>query len=1245
MVLSAAPPKVQNPDLTKGEKPFEETSFNVGPTGFRGWVFHKGTDSSESRQILVKSVDTNSPADGVFLVGDVILGADGTGAAGATPAFRSDARRTIADAITDAEARNPATLKLLHWRNGRTSTVTLTLETMGAYADTAPYKCQKSRKILDKCAKAFYEADEPGAWNLGILVLLAAADPGNPMNDRYLAKAGKWARTMIAPTAELNPNTSKVAWSHSYQLIILSEYYLKTRDAQVLPTLKARADCYARNQSWFGTTGHQYATKQLDGSDNGPMAGYGAINGTGVAGLLGMVLAREAGVDSPELNAAIRRSDIFFSSFATKSGIPYGEHSYGDGGGMYDMNGKNATLALALMLQKHRAKEARFFAMMAAASSSDRQDSHAGPYFNYVWPPLGAAAIGEEAAAHYFKRTRWLYELARCWDGKMVDDHFGHSEKYRNFPGALTTLLTYALPLRQLYITGRGHDRSAWLTPDEMKAVVAAEDYDVKGSGTDQKVAGLSSWSPIVRNMAAKALADTIKKEAQGPALLPRLHASAGNRQTSATTRNAACQVLGFVGDPSSAPVLSELLSDEDSYVRYGAAAALRSLPREAVMPQLNKILAATATTIRPVFPLVEGDPLQFAHHQLAMMLFYDGNAYGPKGLLAKDIRGIDRKQLWPAVRAVARTPAGQGRSTVASIYKQLTRDDVIELADSIVESVRVVAPADAMFAGGVRSQGASVLQKYSFAEGVPLCRAYADRLPTLYPTILKGYGGPAITVDPDPDIMQFVYDQWAVRGLDLSGLVGAMLNDTNTVPLTPLKRIDSVAADSPVVTLPAKTTALRVRATNYVRKDEKDTLYTWRKVHGAGAVRFSPNGTWDSKNTAVEFTGEKPGKYRFEVTMSDVLGYTLVRDTVDVTLLGKKGLFGKEGQLPPNNPPVAESQSIEASPGIPIALKLRGSDPEGDDIAFMVTGKPSHGTLSGTAPDLRYTAHFGYAGSDRIAFSVVDGQGVSMNGEVRIKVSSRKVGVTVYEGFDCKPGYLDGQAGASSVGLSSVWAAGKNTYKATAGSFSYAALPAADGKTEVPSWGKKPRASRPLAAGVLARDGLVSAGKEMWFSVVIGVKKECNRTNGSILFGLMDSSKDGVSEVGFAFKQGNLLARLNSEEGPGRSTNSSGGGITFPPDKPHLVVGHCQWGATDDTPDTVTIYRVLDITRRGPVLLEKPISVMSKTVNQSTLNTLYFEYNDRFYLDEIRIGPTYESVLLGTVPLAEGLVVPALPR
>lgn len=136
-MLMAAPEWSTRPvtDLVKGEQPFEDTSFNVGPTGFRGWVFHRGVDSSESRQILVKSVDTNSPAYGILEVSDVIVGVNGLG--GPPDPFKADARRTIAEAIMQAEARDPATLRLLRWRNGEIEDVTLTLETMGAHSPKA----------------------------------------------------------------------------------------------------------------------------------------------------------------------------------------------------------------------------------------------------------------------------------------------------------------------------------------------------------------------------------------------------------------------------------------------------------------------------------------------------------------------------------------------------------------------------------------------------------------------------------------------------------------------------------------------------------------------------------------------------------------------------------------------------------------------------------------------------------------------------------------------------------------------------------------------------------------------------------------------------------------------------------------------------------------------------------------------------------------------------------------------------
>ena len=98
------------PDLTAGGVPNDALTINLGPTGMRGWVYHVKDNTGESRQIQVKSVAAGSPASGILAANDVILGASGTGANPVN--FTSDARKSFADAINDAEALDPATLKL-----------------------------------------------------------------------------------------------------------------------------------------------------------------------------------------------------------------------------------------------------------------------------------------------------------------------------------------------------------------------------------------------------------------------------------------------------------------------------------------------------------------------------------------------------------------------------------------------------------------------------------------------------------------------------------------------------------------------------------------------------------------------------------------------------------------------------------------------------------------------------------------------------------------------------------------------------------------------------------------------------------------------------------------------------------------------------------------------------------------------------------------------------------------------------
>lgn len=68
------------PDFTKGDSIPEGANhhWNLGATGLRGWMFSDKLVTSDARQISITKVDKGSPADGVLVVGDVILGVNGS---------------------------------------------------------------------------------------------------------------------------------------------------------------------------------------------------------------------------------------------------------------------------------------------------------------------------------------------------------------------------------------------------------------------------------------------------------------------------------------------------------------------------------------------------------------------------------------------------------------------------------------------------------------------------------------------------------------------------------------------------------------------------------------------------------------------------------------------------------------------------------------------------------------------------------------------------------------------------------------------------------------------------------------------------------------------------------------------------------------------------------------------------------------------------------------------------------------
>lgn len=88
------------------------------------------------------------------------------------------------------------------------------------------------------------------------------------------------------------------------------------------------------------------------------------------------------------------------------------------------------------------------------------------------------------------------------------------------------------------------------------------------------------------------------------------------------------------------------------------------------------------------------------------------------------------------------------------------------------------------------------------------------------------------------------------------------------------------------------------------------------------------------------------------------------------------------------NNAPAAQPQTLTTPEDTPLPITLAGTDPDGDALTFVVLTQPSHGTLSGTAPNVVYTPAPGYSGPDTFTFRVDDGRAQSAPATVSITVT-----------------------------------------------------------------------------------------------------------------------------------------------------------------------------------------------------------------------------------------------------------------
>jgi len=97
----------------------------------------------------------------------------------------------------------------------------------------------------------------------------------------------------------------------------------------------------------------------------------------------------------------------------------------------------------------------------------------------------------------------------------------------------------------------------------------------------------------------------------------------------------------------------------------------------------------------------------------------------------------------------------------------------------------------------------------------------------------------------------------------------------------------------------------------------------------------------------------------------------------------------GYVGAKVQKNPPTAKDDSVTTQEDTPVSITLEGSDPEEDELSYTVVTCPSHGSLSGTAPNVSYTPKPNFNGSDSFTFKVSDETADSDAATVSITVTA----------------------------------------------------------------------------------------------------------------------------------------------------------------------------------------------------------------------------------------------------------------
>ena len=444
--------------------------------------------------IYVINTDPDTPAVGKLLPGDLIYGANGETFKSGPDVESDEQYRSLSRAITYSETNEAGGKLVLSVRRGtQLMEIVLQLKVLGSYSSTTPYYCEKSENIV-KNAEAWSSkkyrpnsglATSPvGMLNTDLLFLLAS---GNPEHQGLVRRAIYNMISKMTPQKVEAGMTSK-PWTTGYASLVIGEYFHSTGDRNVLPYLKYQADLSAESQ--IKPKSETPANKEAAFSDmqvggwrqNYPgnserwKSGYGLMPHAGMPCVMGMQLAKEAGLDIDDI--ALNRGLKHFHDGRAEYG--YVLYSYGSlqrkgpapmnpeaerAGKLWSMNGKLGTAAALYDLVDNKGA-VDSCARYCTYGYNKTRSGHGGMFFNNFWTPIGAWAGGENSFKHFMKNQIWWRELFRKHDGSF--NQVGRGKI------GVSYALHYVAPKKRLRILGAPKSAFGTHCPEYLKPSLEA---------------------------------------------------------------------------------------------------------------------------------------------------------------------------------------------------------------------------------------------------------------------------------------------------------------------------------------------------------------------------------------------------------------------------------------------------------------------------------------------------------------------------------------------------------------------------------------------------------------------------------------------------------------------------------------------------------------------------------------------------------------------------------------------------